>query len=926
MINLQVLPGLDGISQTHDPASTKLGSVDVSVLSQVTDTAAAPSSRVRCVLDTRESAYMSFIPSSRSGQCDASSVQTYNFTGNEKKYGSITTKCIARRERRYDWRPVKRLPPSHGKFPSSPGKLRPASPLERSLHDTTSDCVMNRWTASFDADRVRFQSISVMCEQRLRKACVMTEHALMPNEFRTMAACEALGTMLPVFKRYDSLVTLVMKELLRSIYEDPGLLIGQFFTWLHPGSPHQSVRAPAEVMLLKSKPYFVRCRELQSQASIPSRSAIPKEKHEGTLLNNLTSARNSMRSVLGKDSLLITRFIFANWKCVVENSTTLRRRFQRARLRVWFSGLRTRLTRRMNQEAKYQLGLRERELMLHASVKGDEGRDVGQSNPQLVAESPQITRAASTCELIVASLLQQASTFMAEVQACGSGSAHDNGAIMASATKMAMAAKLAEERIRLDVGDDMSIEEEDVGISHSTMGTQTESASFASRSGPGNRSAATTTLSSTNTNFPPRTTYDSNDKLVDKGDSEDLRQVKSIREESRVESKVSTRSPQDKSFRNLSKLSRYALQAIVIPDFYTRKVVADASDDFRGDRRLDAREAIEASSSTLCTTFVFESCKGDSFKAEIRIATMKAAVRKHGISGNCRISLFGTLVGWLHEQSYMPQAMDMYLGVMARIFNDHVHQLHARMSKGDGCAFVPLETVTPVMEELLPIMEEGEHFQHRSHALACGAREPHVIWAISEARKMDLTRSLTALARPAGETYLGSITYADAYKTDTILQVVDVDVAMEAIMSAWFEQRHENRRLLAKTIEAHRVLDNGEQRLGFMRFSDMLWELSGCAMSTPAIHRLFKITAVSDKENKKRFSFGQATALSEHILRIIFHVTTDKRRAKMILEEGDDRFLREKARENWKEICMNTTRKSRGQRLRLCVSLQVRSM
>lgn len=35
---------------------------------------------------------------------------------------------------------------------------------------------------------------------------------------------------------------------------------------------------------------------------------LKKEEHEGTLLHNLTSARNSMRSVLGKDSLLITRF------------------------------------------------------------------------------------------------------------------------------------------------------------------------------------------------------------------------------------------------------------------------------------------------------------------------------------------------------------------------------------------------------------------------------------------------------------------------------------------------------------------------------------------------------------------------------------------------------------------------------------------
>lgn len=57
------------------------------------------------------------------------------------------------------------------------------------------------------------------------KACVMTEHAPMPDEFRTMAACEALGTMLPVCKRYGSLLTLVMKELLRSIYEVLPMLV-----------------------------------------------------------------------------------------------------------------------------------------------------------------------------------------------------------------------------------------------------------------------------------------------------------------------------------------------------------------------------------------------------------------------------------------------------------------------------------------------------------------------------------------------------------------------------------------------------------------------------------------------------------------------------------------------------------------------------
>lgn len=48
-------------------------------------------------------------------------------------------------------------------------------------------------------------------------------------------------------------------------------------------------------------------------------------------------------------------------------------------------------------------------------------------------------------------------------------------------------------------------------------------------------------------------------------------------------------------------------------------------------------------------------------------------------------------------------------------------------------------------------------------------------------------------------------------------QVLDVDVAMEKIMNTWFEQRHENRRQLAKTIETHRVIANGDQRLDYTR-------------------------------------------------------------------------------------------------------------
>lgn len=207
------------------------------------------------------------------------------------------------------------------------------------------------------------------------------------------------------------------------------------------------------------------------------------------------------------------------------------------RLRVWFGGLRTRLTRRMNQEAKYQLGLRERELMLHVSEKEKTTRDAGQPTSEPAEETPQNSRPASTCELIVTSLLEQAKTLMTEVaphdggfvffckgpplvldgqralflaamlvtrrnfafvNACGWNASssypyrhrrnsritnkfihhhklypvspfqvqdHRNGSretriLMASVTKMAVAAKLAENRIRLDIGDDLSIEDE----------------------------------------------------------------------------------------------------------------------------------------------------------------------------------------------------------------------------------------------------------------------------------------------------------------------------------------------------------------------------------------------------------------------------------------------------------------------------------
>lgn len=56
----------------------------------------------------------------------------------------------------------------------------------------------------------------------------------------------------------------------------------------------------------------------------------------------------------------------------------------------------------------------------------------------------------------------------------------------------------------------------------------------------------------------------------------------------------------------------------------------------------------------------------------------------------------------------------------------------------------------------------------------------------------------------------------------------------------------------------------------------MLWALFGQILSTPAVLRLFELTAQPDRQNQKSFAFKQASLLAEHILRMVSHYTPDK--------------------------------------------------
>lgn len=67
---------------------------------------------------------------------------------------------------------------------------------------------------------------------------------------------------------------------------------------------------------------------------------------------------------------------------------------------------------------------------------------------------------------------------------------------------------------------------------------------------------------------------------------------------------------------------------------------------------------------------------------------------------------------------------------------------------------------------------QGENLQHIPN-LWCQASsaEANMPWAINEARKIGLRRSLISIARPAGEVLLGSVTYAERFSVDSIVQV-----------------------------------------------------------------------------------------------------------------------------------------------------------
>lgn len=79
---------------------------------------------------------------------------------------------------------------------------------------------LSHWMAAFAADEEAFASKAVFVEMRLRQALSSSVALGVPNTFRTAVVCDAFERVAPMTGRYEGVLVLIWKELVRAIFMD----------------------------------------------------------------------------------------------------------------------------------------------------------------------------------------------------------------------------------------------------------------------------------------------------------------------------------------------------------------------------------------------------------------------------------------------------------------------------------------------------------------------------------------------------------------------------------------------------------------------------------------------------------------------------------------------------------------------------------
>ncbi|GMH92728.1 hypothetical protein TrVE_jg12061 [Triparma verrucosa] len=198
---------------------------------------------------------------------------------------------------------------------------------------------INRYTESMQVEKESYKSIALLCETRLQECIAHTSLVeSLPDEYRTAVVCDIMLKLTPVFGRYDALVTLLVKEMIRSIYRD--------FDHVYRGPS-----TDPDMLLNMGEPYFAMHRTLHAEHTLQKKMLEHATKKSSHMENTMDRGKKAMKSVIRLWHSDKREQVFRAWKGLLRYRLVSRdytnKLFIRAKKRIWFHGWRFRVLKKI---------------------------------------------------------------------------------------------------------------------------------------------------------------------------------------------------------------------------------------------------------------------------------------------------------------------------------------------------------------------------------------------------------------------------------------------------------------------------------------------------------------------------------------------------------------------------------------------------
>ncbi|GMI33067.1 hypothetical protein TrCOL_g2329 [Triparma columacea] len=210
----------------------------------------------------------------------------------------------------------------------------------QSFRDKMKDAhAVHRYRESMQNEKSKFESLGLLCETRLKECIAHTSLVEeLPDEYRMAVVCDILLKLTPVFGRYDALITVLVKEIMRGVYED--------FDEVYEGEETE-----IDVLINLGRPYFHSLRKLKDEHTLAVHMLENMKTKTGYMETSLAKGQKAITSVLRLWNNDTLEQVFRAWKkCLTEKSVSRHYTeimFKKARLKIWFHGWRFRILRKL---------------------------------------------------------------------------------------------------------------------------------------------------------------------------------------------------------------------------------------------------------------------------------------------------------------------------------------------------------------------------------------------------------------------------------------------------------------------------------------------------------------------------------------------------------------------------------------------------